>query len=82
MLEKYLPSEQVIDFMSIDVEGLDLEVLQSNDWCKYRPKLVLVEDLVPFMLHKPDESQIFTFMEGKGYGLYAKTNNTLLFYIF
>lgn len=82
VLDKYLPSEQVIDFMSIDVEGLDLEVLKSNDWCKYRPKLVLVEDLFPFMLNKPDESKIFTFMKDKGYDLYAKTKNTLLFYLF
>jgi FkbM family methyltransferase len=82
VLDKYLPSEQVIDFMSIDVEGLDLEVLQSNDWCKYRPKLVLVEDLFPFILNKPNESKIFTFMKDKGYDLYAKTKNTLLFYLF
>lgn len=82
VLDKYLPSEQVIDFMSIDVEGLDLEVLQSNDWCKYRPKLVLVEDLFQFILNKPDESKIFTFMKDKGYDLYAKTKNTLLFYLF
>lgn len=32
-----------IDFMSIDVEGLDLEVLKSNDWQKYRPKAVIIE---------------------------------------
>lgn len=32
-----------IDFISVDTEGLDLEVLQSNDWKKYRPTLVCVE---------------------------------------
>jgi FkbM family methyltransferase len=34
-----------IDFFSIDVEGLDLQVLQSNDWDKYRPTLIIVESL-------------------------------------
>jgi hypothetical protein len=34
-----------IDFMSIDVEGLDFQVLTSNNWTKYRPKVVLVESL-------------------------------------
>lgn len=45
ILDVYLPKGQKIDFMSIDVEGLDLEVVQSNDWEKYRPKILLVESL-------------------------------------
>lgn len=32
-----------IDFISIDTEGLDLEVLESNDWKKFRPTIVCVE---------------------------------------
>lgn len=45
VLDQFLPPLQKIDFMSIDVEGLDLEVLQSNDWTRYRPKILLVEML-------------------------------------
>jgi FkbM family methyltransferase len=37
ILNKHLPKNQPIDFMSVDVEGLDLEVLKSNNWEKYRP---------------------------------------------
>lgn len=33
----------VIDFMSVDVEGLDFEVLSSNNWNKYRPKVIITE---------------------------------------
>lgn len=29
----------------MDTEGYDLEVLQSNDWTRYRPKFVMVETL-------------------------------------
>lgn len=36
--------ERDVDFLSIDVEGYDMEVLKSNDWNKYRPRLVCVED--------------------------------------
>lgn len=36
ILDRYLPQKQKIDFMTIDVEGLDLEVLESNDWSLYR----------------------------------------------
>lgn len=44
LLEQYLPAGRQISFMTIDVEGKDEEVLQSNDWDRYRPELVVVED--------------------------------------
>lgn len=53
-----------IDFMSIDTEGFDLEVLKSNDWKKYRPTFVLVEivnnkdEINTFMYHN-DYKKIF-----------------------
>ena len=34
ILDLYLPKNQKIDFFSIDVEGLDFEVLKTNDWNK------------------------------------------------
>jgi FkbM family methyltransferase len=43
LLDKYLPPGQHIDFISIDCEGLDLSILQSNDWSKYRPDFILIE---------------------------------------
>ncbi len=44
IFRRYVPESQVIDFMSVDVEGHDLEVLQSNDWKRFRPRFVVVED--------------------------------------
>ena len=32
-----------IDFLSVDVEGAERDVLESNDWLKYRPSVVLIE---------------------------------------
>ena len=32
-----------VDFLSVDAEGYDLQVLRSNDWDQHRPTLVLVE---------------------------------------
>ena len=43
IIAKYLPKYTDIDFMSIDTEGLDLIVLQSNNWKKYRPSFICVE---------------------------------------
>ena len=39
----HLPAKQTIDFLSVDVEGMDLDVLKGNDWLAVRPTLVLVE---------------------------------------
>ncbi len=34
VLEKYAKNKK-IDFFSIDTEGFDMEVLESNDWKKF-----------------------------------------------
>jgi len=41
ILDKYC--NKPIDFLSIDTEGFDLDVLKSNNWDKYRPKLICIE---------------------------------------
>ena len=77
VLDKYLPEGQQIDFLTIDVEGLDMQVLQSNDWTKYKPLHILVEDQLDFNdLHG---SEIYSFLEQQGYLLAAKTLRTLFF---
>lgn len=43
LLDQYLPAGQTIDFFSIDVEGMNYKVIESNNWDKYRPQVVLVE---------------------------------------
>mgnify|MGYP002837319667 CR=1 FL=1 len=44
LFEEHLPQGQGIDFMSVDCEGLDLQVLQSNDWDLFRPGILLAEE--------------------------------------
>lgn len=80
VLGKYLSEGQEIDFFSIDVEGLDYQVLLSNDWKKYRPKFVLIEDLGGKTIDELlGEGISYKFMKENGYKLYAKTLNTLFF---
>ena len=43
ILNDYQDQFDHIDFLSIDVEGLDMEVLRSNDWNKYKPSVVVIE---------------------------------------
>jgi FkbM family methyltransferase len=79
VLDKYLPSGKSIDFLSIDVEGLDYQVLSSNNWDKYQPEVVLIEDLNLQSLSNINNSQVCCFLESKGYILLAKTLRTLIF---
>lgn len=44
VLEEHLSPGTEIDVLSIDVEGMDYEVLLSNDWNKYIPKVVVIEN--------------------------------------
>lgn len=78
ILDEYLPPNTPIDFMSIDVEGMDLEVLRSNNWSKYRPEIVLVE-ILDMSLSDIKSSDTNKFMESCGYEIYAKTVNTVFF---
>lgn len=78
VLEEYLPADQGIDFLSVDVEGLDLEVLQSNDWVKFRPEIVLVESLGN-LFGVLGESEIDRYLNNQGYSICAKAMNTLIY---
>lgn len=75
VLPQYVDPNQVIDFMTIDAEGLDFEILQSNDWQKYRPEYVLVEGQVD--LAQLNESQLYIYLTAQGYEWIAKTKRTL-----
>jgi FkbM family methyltransferase len=58
--------------LSIDVEGLDLSVLRSNDWAKFTPRVVCVEELDP-VKSEFEQSEIHTFLLARGYGRTAWT---------
>lgn len=77
ILNKYHRNNK-IDFLSVDVEGLDLDVLRSNDWVKYRPYYALVE-ILDSSLHQLDNHEITCYMKTCGYEIYAKQINTVVF---
>jgi FkbM family methyltransferase len=78
VLNSKLMEDQHIDFMTIDVEGLDYDVLVSNDWAKYKPSIILIED-VGYDLHNMGKSKVYNYLIGKGYSLTVKIFNTLFF---
>jgi FkbM family methyltransferase len=79
VLERHLPQGKSIDFMSIDVEGLDLDVLRSNNWVKFRPAVVLVEDSEEALFGTNDNSKIRGYMLQQGYSFCCKTLLTTFF---
>jgi FkbM family methyltransferase len=55
-----------LDFVSIDVEGHDIEVLDGFDLSRWRPRLLLIEDVVQNLrLHR--------YLTGRGYRWFRRT---------
>lgn len=78
ILEKHLPYGREIDFLSVDVEGLDLQVLKSNNWKRFRPKFVLVE-ILGSSINDIANSKEYKYLSGAGYEVFAKTVSTVIF---
>lgn len=72
VLAEYVSHSQEIDFLTIDVEGLDLQVLKSNNWAKYRPRVIVVE-MLDLCLEEMMKNEIFCFLKGEQYVFFAKT---------
>ena len=62
--------------MSIDVEGYELEVLMSNNWEKYRPEWILIED-VEFCPENFNSDKKCCFLKEHGYKFHSKYNRTV-----
>ncbi|MCC7306773.1 MAG: FkbM family methyltransferase [Acidobacteria bacterium] len=71
ILEEKLPSGRDIDFFSIDIEGGEAAALASNNWEKFRAKLIAIEipgRSLADIAHYPTAS----FLLGHGYDLFAR----------
>ncbi len=68
--------EDSIDFLSVDAEGLDTEILASNDWDRFRPCYVIAERHMndPF---RPTDPGII--LGSYGYVLVAQTEFSCLY---
>ena len=78
ILNKHVPERQVIDFMNIDVENLELDVLKSNDWEKFKPKLLLIEN-IQNTLQDVLNSAITSYLNNLGYTPIAKGLRTVFY---
>ncbi len=79
LLDQYVPQNVNIDLLTVDVEGLDYDVLQSNDWTRYSPEYILVECLEGLTFDTESSDPIKQFLTQRHYTMAAKTMNTVLF---
>lgn len=71
---------QNVNFISLDVEGLDLAILKSIDFNKIRPELLCVETIEFSLNNNLNKNQeIISYMLTQGYRVYADTNLNTLF---
>jgi FkbM family methyltransferase len=73
-----VPKGVEIDLMSIDTEGMDYEVLMSNDWDRYSPKIIICEDM-EFDYKDWKKSKVAVYLDKHGYSLLAMTPYSLIF---
>ena len=79
LLDQYLPHNTSIDLLTIDVEGLDYDVLMSNDWDRYVPSYVLIECIGLSSLDEISSNEVTKFLSKYNYSSVAKTIHTVLY---
>ena len=68
------------NFISIDVEGLDLEILESLDFKRFKPEVICVETISFSITNKEKKMQdIINFVHSQGYFTYADTHVNTIF---
>lgn len=78
VLAEHVAEDTVIDLLNIDVEGLDFEALASNDWERYRPRVITIEDYA-IKTVGVENSEIYRFLIEKGYKFYSHAFDTSIY---
>jgi FkbM family methyltransferase len=77
LLVEYLPAGQKIDLLSVDVEGFDLDVLKSNNWQRFRPRILITEELR--YISGENNASVHEFLTSIGYNKLACTYNSVFY---
>lgn len=78
VLDQYLPAGTKINFLNVDAEGLDYEVLTSNNWERYKPEAIAVETH-NMRLSDPHENATFNLLTAYGYEFLSHTVVTSIY---
>jgi hypothetical protein len=78
VFDSYLKSS-TIDFMTVDVEGWDMNVLKSNNWNKYRPNVLIIE-MTDIPAPLISSTEMGAYMLTIGYQFFCNTSTNALFF--
>ena len=80
VLDSHLGAGQ-IDLLTMDVETMELQVLKSNDWDKYRPEFIIMESIVSCneSLDKIYNDPAVKYLTDRQYIAVAKVSNAVFF---
>lgn len=73
ILDQYVENKK-FDLLTIDVEGLDIQILRSIDFSRYRPKVIAAEIGITEWTEEPFQE----FIRKIGYEFYAQCMHTLI----
>ena len=88
ILENSPFKDQKIDFLSVDVEGSELDIFKNFDFNKYSPKVIVVEfldlslkklEIKNLSVNNMIRSEIFELIQSKGYTLANVLHSDLIF---
>jgi len=74
LVADFLPTGQSLDLLSVDCEGMDIDLIKNFPFDLARPKIVLVEDF-----DYSEESEIHRSMTNLGYEMKSYTKITKIF---
>ena len=72
--EKIVPTNAIIDYLSLDIEGGEMDLLESIDFSKYKIKVISVEN------NSPDKINFELFFKKKNYSFFDRVGQDEIFF--
>ncbi len=72
--EKIVPTNAIIDYLSLDIEGGEMDLLESIDFSKYKIKVISVENNIP------DKINFELFFKKKNYSFFDRVGQDEIFF--
>jgi FkbM family methyltransferase len=77
LLANHVPANKQVLFLSIDIEGLDLTLIEDTDFSRFRPTIVMLEPSEHF--HPGEGARMIQAMLARGYCQFGESDVNLLF---
>ena len=84
IIKEHVPGDVLIDFLNIDAESYEMEVLNSIDWNHKQPKIIALEQNNVFNMEEVFKSDAYVFLNHLNYtpvskNIVTKTVSTIFY---